>query len=437
MIINSSIIPTHKIGAWLLDLIDRLLDLIGLRGHDTLESAIYLVIITLLAIFVGYVLRRFVLAVVRKIASLRHTAVMDDMLHQNLFSKCSHIIPPLVMLALVPLAFESDPATIGLIERIVVVYLLITLAVAINGVVSFVYVNYNHRKNAEGHPLRGLLITAHGLVWGVIAIISVSVLIDKSPATLLAGLGAFAAALMLIFKDSILGFVAGIQLSQNDMLRVGDWIVVQGTDANGTVEDVSLTVVKVRNWDNTLVMVPPYTLVSTSFQNWRGMSETGRRQIVQDMYFDNAYIGAISDGDIDRIVAACPILKDFVAKMRQLPAGEAGLSYNSGLAVVNGTIATNMGLFRAYLCQWLLDNDKIAQDSQILVRLRPSEAWGTTLEVYCYTNTTDWTIYEAVQSAIIEHVSAMAPTFGLKLYAAPDHSAAVPETSEALSVAKD
>ncbi|MDE7153497.1 MAG: mechanosensitive ion channel family protein [Muribaculaceae bacterium] len=426
MIFCDTIIPTHTIGTWLLNFIDNLLDSIGLRGHQTLETAIYIAIIACIAIFVGYLLRRFILAVVEKLASLRKTQMMTDLINEKVFTKCSHIIPPLVMLAMVPLAFSTDPKTIGLIERCVVVYLFIALAVAINGIISYIYVNYNRRKNAEGHPLKGLLITAHGIVWGVIVIISISVLIDKSPATLLAGLGAFAAALMLIFKDSILGFVSGIQLSQNDMLRVGDWIVVQGTDANGVVEDVSLTVVKVRNWDNTLVMVPPYTLVSTSFQNWRGMSETGRRQIVRDIYFDNTSIGGISDESIDAIVAACPIIKDYVAKMRELPAGEAGLQYNSGLAVVNGTIATNMGLFRAYLCQWLLNNDKIAQDSQILVRLRPSEAWGTTLQIYCYTNTTDWTIYEAVQSAIMEHVAAMAPTFGLKIYAAPDHDAAVP-----------
>lgn len=427
MIFCNNIIPAHTIGAWLLTVIDKLLDFVGLRGHETLESAIYLVIITCLAIVVGYVLRRIILTIVKKLASLRHTQFMTDLLQENVFTKCSHIIPPLVMLALIPIAFDTDPKTIGMIERVVVVYLFITLAIAINGVISYIYVGYNRRKNSEGHPLKGLLITAHGIVWGIIVIVSVSVLIDKSPATLLAGLGAFAAALMLIFKDSILGFVAGIQLSQNDMLRVGDWIVVQGTDANGTVEDVSLTVVKVRNWDNTVVMVPPYTLVSTSFQNWRGMSESGRRQIVRDVYFDNTSIGKLSDDDLNRIVAACPIIKDYVAKMQQLPAGEAGLTYNSGLAVVNGTIATNMGLFRAYMCQWLLNNDKIAQDSQILVRLRPAEAWGTTLQVYCYTNTTDWTIYEAVQSAIIEHIIAVAPVFGLKIYAAPDHNAEVLE----------
>lgn len=426
MIFCDTLIPTHTIGTWLLNFIDNILDTIGFRGHETLETIIYIAIITCIAIFVGYLLRRIILATVEKLASLRKTQFMDDLLREKVFTKCSHIIPPLVMLAMVPLAFSTDPKTIGLIERCVVVYLLIALAVAINGIITYIYVGYNRRKNSEGHPLKGLLITAHGIVWGIIGIISVSILIDKSPATLLAGLGAFAAALMLIFKDSILGFVAGIQLSQNDMLRVGDWIVVSGTDANGTVEDVSLTVVKVRNWDNTLVMVPPYTLVSTSFQNWRGMSESGRRQIVRDIYFDNTSIGAISDEAIDAIVAACPLIKDYVAKMRELPAGEAGLQYNSGLAVVNGTIATNMGLFRAYLCQWLLNNDKIAQDSQILVRLRPSEAWGTTLQIYCYTNTTDWTIYEAVQSAIMEHVAAVAPTFGLKIYAAPDHNADVP-----------
>lgn len=181
------------------------------------------------------------------------------------------------MMALLPIALDGEGRWAQVLDRAVYVYAIAMFGVAVTAVFSFVWVRYDQHENTKKLPLKGILNVAKGIVWGIVVIVAVSVMVDKSPAVLLTGLGAFAAALMLIFKDSILGFVAGIQLSQNDMLRVGDWIVVPSTIANGIVTDVTLSVVKVLNWDNTTVMLPPYTLVSTSFQNWRSMSDSGVR----------------------------------------------------------------------------------------------------------------------------------------------------------------
>lgn len=177
---------------------------------------------------------------------------------------------------------------------------------------------------------------------------------------LLTGLGAFATVLMLVFKDSILGLVAGLQLSQNDMLRVGDWIVVPSTIANGIVIDVSLTAVKVQNFDNTIVTLPPYTLISTSFQNWRGMKDSGCRRILKSIIMDSDTVAPATPELIERIVKKYPIVKVYVEKLQSLGHPD----YAQGLAVVNGTIDTNLGLFRAYMCQWLLNNPPSAMTSR-------------------------------------------------------------------------
>lgn len=212
---------------------------------------------------------------------------------------------------------------------------------------------------------------------------------------------------MLVFKDSILGFVAGVQLSQNDMLRVGDWIVVPSTIANGIVEDVSLTVVKVRNFDNTLVMLPPYTLVSTSFQNWRGMIDTNVWLITREIIIDNNSVRRCEANFLARIKQQFPQLKVII---------DSDIKYEEGIIGVNGTHDSNLGLFRAYLCDYLINHEMVSNEWQILVSLQDCTNVGTPLQIYCYAKTTDWMKYEAIQSDIVEHVLLTAPLFELSIY---------------------
>ena len=282
----ADIIPSHKVAQWLLTNIDNFLNTIGLRHEKEIEEIIYVALIVGVALGISWLLRKIILISTREIVKLRHTEIGDDLIHQHVFTKCSHIIPPLVFLALLPFAFPAKSVILHILEIAATIYTMIVTAIAINTIMTFVWTRFDRRENTKNLPLKGILNVGKGLVWIIVTIIGVSIILDKSPAVLLTGLGAFAAALMLIFKDSILGFVAGIQLSQNDMLRVGDWIVVPSTIANGICIDVSLTAVKVQNWDNTIVTLPPYTLVSTSFQNWRGMSDSGYRLISRSMLVD-------------------------------------------------------------------------------------------------------------------------------------------------------
>ncbi len=296
--------------------------------------------------------------------------------------------------------------------RGLLIYTSIVVCMAICSVSSFTWARLEEKRNTRNLPLRGILDTIIGILWVITVIVCVAILVNRSPVALLTGLGAFAAVLMLVFKDSILGLVAGLQLSQNDMLHVGDWIVVPSTIANGIVTDVSLTAVKVRNWDNTIVTLPPYTLVSGSFQNWRGMSQSGVRQIARSILVDIYTITQATPEFLNTIIVRFPILKSYIEKLET----SKETIFDPGTATVNGTIETNLGLYRAYLCEWLLNNPSISSSNQILVRLLAPTEYGIPLQVWCFTSTTAWTAYEAIQSALFEHIAVTAPEFGLRLF---------------------
>lgn len=411
----SALIPSNRVAQWLLVHIHHLLDAVGLEKNQTIEEVIYAAIIVCIALFIGWAIRNIVLYGVRKFMLMRHSTVGKELIDHKVLSRCSHIIPPLVLLALLPFAFTSETALRVIVLRGLLIYTVVVVCRAICTVTKFIWLRFDETRNSKNLPLGGILDTAVGIIWFIAVIICVSIVVNKSPVNLLTGLGAFAAVLMLVFKDSILGLVAGLQLSQNDMLRVGDWIVVPSTIANGIVIDVNLTAVKVQNWDNTIVTLPPYTLVSTSFQNWRGMTESGCRQIARSVIIDSDTIVPATKEMISEITGKYPIIKAYIDKIGSLGHND----YNPGLAVVNGSNQTNLGLFRAYMCQWLLNNPAIRSDEQILVRLMPPTGEGIPLQIWCFTATTNFTAYEAIQSAVFEHVAVTAIDFGLRLFNDP------------------
>lgn len=421
VITQPALVPSHRFASWILGWIDKILNVLGLQKDKTIEEIIYTAIVVVVAIFIGIIIQKAALFIVKKVMSLRHAEASQDVLGMRMLKKCSHVVAPVVFLCLIPFAFTSDHNALNWLLRIGGVVALVYFGIAVCSILEYAWMRFDRRENTKNHPLKGVLNICRGAVWIIVTIVSVGILIDKSPMSLLAGLGAFAAALMLIFKDSILGFVAGIQLSQNDMLRVGDWIVVPSTIANGIVIDVTLSVVKVQNWDNTIVMLPPYTLVSTSFQNWRGMSDSGFRLISRSVYIDTSSVVPADDALLDRIAAKFPKMKEFIdARRAAVAKGDTNIYHES--TAPNGTIATNLGLFRAYLCTYLLAHPKVAHDQTIIVQVNPEESYGVNLNLYFYSNVTSWVPYEAITSEIMEHVHAMAPLFGLTVYNAPDRN---------------
>lgn len=414
--ITLSLVPTHAIADHIVSAINSTLNSIGLDRKPMLEEAIYIIIISAISLCIGYVVKTIILYLTKKAVKIHATDVGRRLLAEGTLTKCSHIIPPLVFMALTPIAFSTGTELIYLVLKIVGAYALVCLAVGLCAIITFIFNRYNDHENTRNLPIKGSLYVAKGIVWIVIIIIAVSVLVGKSPGTLLAGLGAFAAALMLIFKDSILGFVAGIQMSENDMLHVGDWIVVPGTPANGTVIDVSLSTVKVQNFDMTLVMVPPYTLVSTSFQNYRGMYDVGARRIERSLLIDIPTITNADDTMMNAIIAKHPEMKSYINNLRM--SGKTAVS-NPSERPENGSLETNLGLFRAYISLYLMAHPGIAKDQRILIRLLEATPNGLPLEVWCFTATTNWDEYEGIQSEIIEHLTGVIGDFGgLGIYTA-------------------
>ena len=399
-------------------MIQNILDAMGISHHSHLDEIIYVTIVIIVAVGISQAIRWLFIWLIRKILTVRKSTLAQDMLKISLVTKSTHIIPPLVLMSMLPFAFTDEPVLHTIIIRLLWCYFVIAFGIGLNAFITLSWIKFDQAENTKRHPLRGLLGTAHGIVWIIVVIIVVSIIINKSPGYLLTGMAALSAAIMLIFKDSILGFVSGIQLSTNDMLRVGDWINVPSVSANGTVEDVSLTVVKVRAWDNTIIMLPPYTLVSTSFTNYRGMYEAGYRRIDQNFLIDMASVKPLDDANINQIVSQLPTLKPFIDQQIQLRSSGNKQVFNGGTAPVNGTIDTNLGLFRAYLCNYLLQHEYITDKQNIIVRLQSPTGQGVPLNIYCFTegDAIYWVKYEAIQSEIMEHVLSVAPIFSLEIY---------------------
>nr|WP_281245965.1 mechanosensitive ion channel family protein [Oceanisphaera psychrotolerans] len=267
-------------------------------------------------------------------------------------------------------------------------------------------------------PLRGIFQSLKLIASIFIGLLIISTLIGKSPLLLLSGLGAMTAVLMLVFKDPILGLVAGIQLSANDMLSVGDWLEMSKYGADGAVIDIGLTTVKVQNWDNTITTVPTYALISDSFKNWRGMSESGGRRIKRSLLIDSSSVRFLNEDDLHRLQRASLLAPYLDAKAQELSRykSERQLDLSSP---VNGRRLTNLGTFRAYLDAFLKDHPRIHQQMTLMVRQLEPTPNGIPMEIYAFTNTTRWVEYEGIQGDIFDHVFAVLPEFDLRAHQAP------------------
>ena len=310
------------------------------------------------------------------------------------------LIPGMLLYVLPYLFYKTDDQMIRYLHRADIIFVLTVLIRILNAVLFCFLDFYSTTDKNKKHPLKGLVQALQVILYFVGGIIIVAVLIDKSPAVLLTGLGASAAVLMLIFKDSILGFVAGVQLSQNNMVRIGDWIQMTDNSANGTVEEITLNTVKVRNWDNTITMIPPYTLVSAPFKNWRGMQESGGRRADKRIFIDINSLMVCTDDMISKIRADLPLM----AENKEDNASE---------------ILTNIQLYRLYIERYLRHNPDVNQSLDIIVTQKEATPFGLPIEVYFFTREKAWAVYEKKQSDIFDHLMTIAPDFGLRIYQRP------------------
>jgi len=364
------------------------------------------------------VLNRVIIHYLGKLAKRTRTTWDNILFEQKVFRRLAHLVPAIIIHHGSTLALGGFPSAIHIVQIITYLYMVVVGLMVIDAMVNSFEEIYNTLPVSRDRSIKGLVQVVKIFVYILGFGIVVSILLQKNLTSFFAGLGAMAAVIMLVFKDTILGFVAGIQLSANDMVRLGDWLEMPSRGADGEVFDITLNTVKVRNWDKTISTIPPYALVTESFTNWRGMEESGGRRIKRSVNIDMKSIHFLSEEEIDRL-RKIQIIRDYIDKRQ-----EEVEAYNKKHGVddsvpVNGRRLTNIGTFRMYVVEYLKRHPQIHNDMTFLVRhLQPTDK-GLPLEIYVFSKDQRWAFYEDIQADIFDHILAVIPQFGLSVYQSP------------------
>ena len=363
---------------------------------NTFDEMIIAALLVILAIGLDYLCQAIFVGSMKKLAQHTHYQWDSLLLKRKVVHHLVHTIPGILVYALLPLAFIRGKGLLLLSQKICAVYIVFALLLAINGFILVFLDMYNMRQVNKNRPIKGFMQVLQVLLFFIGGIVIIAILIGKSPASLFAGLGASAAILMLVFKDTILGFVAGIQLSANDMLRPGDWITVPGSNANGIVQEITLNTVKIQNFDNTISTIPPYTLVSASFQNWRGMVESGGRRVMKSIFLDLNTIKFCTPDMLNTFRKEIPLLADYKPD--------------------EGVTPTNSQMFRVYVEKYLTSLPVVNTDLDLIISQLQSTEYGVPIQIYFFSRNKIWKEYERIQLDIFDHFFAMIPKFELKVY---------------------
>ena len=378
---------------------------------DTIDGVAALICIVMISIGVNWIFQGIYHWISKRNFQFLHFKWQPYLSKRKLGHRILLLIPAAVFYFLANLAFGPTGSTVRLLHRIDIAYMVLVGVMTGSSILLIFLDAYRKTDKYKSHPMKGVIQGLQVILYFIGAIIIVAVLIDKSPTVLLTGLGASAAVLMLIFKDSILGFVAGVQLSQNNMIQLGDWIQMPDGTANGTVEEITLNTVKVRNWDNTLSMIPPYTLVSAPFKNWRGMQESGGRRADKCIYIDVNSLEICSEDMISDILKTFPILSDYMKAVdaSSSPEFEPKPAHQ----------VTNIQLFRAYVTEYIRTHPEVNPALDIIITQKEPSPYGLPVQVYFFLKDKAWASFERKQSDIFAHLMAIVPDFGLRLYQRP------------------
>ena len=363
---------------------------------NTFDEMIIAVLLIAVAVGVDYLCLYIFVGSVRKLSEKSHYFWDTLLIKRRVIHNLVHAIPGILVYTLLPMAFIRGKELLLISQKVCAVYIVFVLLLAINGFILVAMDIYNHREVSKNRSIKGFVQVLQVLAFFIGGIVIIAILVNKSPATLFAGLGASAAILMLVFKDTILGFVAGIQLSANDMLRPGDWITVPGSNANGIVQEITLNTVKIQNFDNTISTIPPYTLVNNSFQNWRGMVESGGRRVMKSIFLDLNTIKFCTPEMLDNMRKEIPLLADYKPD--------------------EGVTPTNSQMFRVYVERYLTSLPVVNTDLDLIISQLQSTEYGVPIQIYFFSRNKVWKEYERIQSDIFDHFFAMIPLFELKVY---------------------
>jgi len=407
----------------MLDTINKLLNTlpVSLNNTSLLSQSIAVLLIIVLAMVSFYIVKYGIVHALHLVIGKTKSELDDVLIKRRVFGRVALLAPALVIYKLIPQALINSHLMTDVIKVAALIYIVIVVAMIIDSLIDSLLEIYRNISVARHLPVQSFAQVIKLIIYFVAIILVVSLLVGQSPFKLFAGLGAMAAILMLVFKDPILGFAAGIQLSYNKMVALGDWVEIPQHSADGDIMEIGLTTVKVRNFDNTITTVPTQSLINESFKNWRGMQESAGRRIKRSFYIDVNSIQFCDEHMLKRYVKIQYIRDYLHGKQDEIS------SYNQQKnidldSLANGRRLTNIGTFRAYIEAYLRHHPQINQSLTLLVRqLKPTQM-GLPIEIYVFSREKNWIKYEAIQADIFDHLLAVLPEFDLRVFQQPSGS---------------
>lgn len=372
----------------------------------------------IISFIANWLTKKFISAIVSRVVR-KTTFVWDDILLKNkVFHRFSHIVPALIIYYSSPFVLKGYPEWISIVRSMVYIYMIVMAMLIISAFLKSLNEIYMMNPASKDRPIRGFLQVINIFNYSIGFILILSIILQKDPSYFLTGIGALAAVLLLVFKDTLLGLVAGIQLSANEMVKIGDWVVMPSKNADGVVKEITLHTVKVENWDKTIAMIPSYAMVSESFINYRGMEEAKARRIKRSLFFDINTVRFLTLDEINELRNISLIREYLEQKLNEIEQYNKNLPFDPQKPI-NGRWLTNIGTFRVYAQQYIKSKEFIRKDMNHMVRQLPPTENGIPLEVYAFSSITEWEAFEKAQADIFDHLMAVVPIFYLRIYQNP------------------
>lgn len=389
-----------------------------LERYPELYSVLSVSLLLLAAWIANWIVKRILVRGIYR--ALRATSMGEDraLYDSHVISRLANVVPALIISIGIGLIPDLQPEVVTVVRNVCSGLIILVIALAISGVLTLVETLYRRRPDAHLKPIKGYIQVVKIAIYVFTFVLVVAALIDRSPLILVSGLGAMAAVLILIFQDTLLSLVASVQISSNDIVRVGDWVEMPQLNADGDVIDIALHTIKVQNFDKTITTIPTKRFISDPFKNWRGMQESGGRRIKRSIVLDQNSVHFLSPEEIQHL-HRFNLLDEYLTEKEQEIADWNQKLAEAGKEPVNTRRITNIGSFRAYVERYLRSHSGVHQDMTLIVRQMTPTADGLPLEVYCFTNTTAWAAYEGIQSDIFDHLLAIVPEFGLRVFQHP------------------
>ncbi|MCB5189067.1 mechanosensitive ion channel family protein [Methylobacillus caricis] len=391
--------------------------LIGwLQGHEEVFSLLCVLLLMFCAWVANWLVKHILVRGLHKM--LRSASFGQAIARSRAVSRLANIVPALIISIGIAWIPDLPEALVAVVRNVAHGFIVLTIGLAIAAVLDIVNEVWQLRPDAHRRPIKGYVQVVKLAIYIIATILVVATLIDRSPLILLSGIGAMAAVLMLIFQDTLLSLVASVQITSNDIIRVGDWVEMPQLNADGDVIDIALHTVKIQNWDKTITTIPTKRFITDSFKNWRGMFESGGRRIKRSIFIDQNSIHFLTPEELEHL-QDFSLLDDYLKKKHEELEEWNKKLISNGQKPINARRVTNIGTFRAYVEQYLKNHPRVNQKMTMVVRQQNLSAEGIPLEIWCFTNTTVWVQYEAIQSDIFDHLLAILPEFGLRVFQNP------------------